>query len=412
MMRALVLSAAAAVLGSCGQTQRSGPVRVSIIQSGAGDTSSPFNLALRSATARGLVRLDTSGQIVPDLAARWAIVDDGLDYIFRLDDGVAPKLVARRLRALLAARSNPRRSWLAPIERIEAVTATVIEIRLSSPMPDLLILLAHSEMALADLPGPMRATPTAPATAALAVQGEADNDNRLAVAGERAGRAVARFAAGRDDLLLGGTFRDLPIANAAILPAGALVRDPAVGLFGFARHATDGPTADRAVMRALSLAIDRDRIAALVGGAGAEKATTIAGSTLEPPMAERLPAARTAIPAPMTIRVAIPDGPGGRLLFALVAQDWRRIGVVATAVAQDAPADLALVDLVVPAGEIARIACVVSAGCDPRDPQALIDPSFIPLMQPVRWSLIAPRIDGFTANPLAAHPLEQISRSR
>jgi hypothetical protein len=74
-------------------------------------------------------------------------------------------------------------------------------------------------------------------------------------------------------------------------------------------------------------------------------------------------------------------------------------------------ADLALVDRVAPPATLAPLACAFSAGCDPRDRLALINPPFIPIGAPVRWSLVAPSLDLFTENGLAAHPLDQL-RSR
>ena len=68
--------------------------------------------------------------------------------------------------------------------------------------------------------------------------------------------------------------------------------------------------------------------------------------------------------------------------------------------------------MIVPPGEIARMACAVSVGCDQADRLALLDPTFIPLMQPIRWSLVARPIINFAENPMAAHPLDQLRRRR
>src|ERR1700712_3079643 len=43
--------------------------------------------AVRSATVEGLVGLDEQGRVVPALADRWTVTDDGQSYIFRLRDG-------------------------------------------------------------------------------------------------------------------------------------------------------------------------------------------------------------------------------------------------------------------------------------------------------------------------------------
>jgi len=223
---------------------------------------------------------------------------------------------------------------------------------------------------------------------------------------ESVGRAVVRFVSGESALVLGGTFNDLPVARAGKPRRGTLRFDPATGLFGFATR----NLADSQLREALSIAIDRDRIITEIGATGLAKATTIAGSTIEPPLEQRRSTARALLvghEVPV-LRVAMPRGPGAHLLFALVAQDWRQIGVTAIAVPMDAPADLALVDMVAPPGSLAALACSVSKPCDPSDRLQLIAPPFIPIAAPVRWSLVARGIDRFTENGLAAHPLDQL----
>src|SRR5213596_949781 len=44
----------------------------------------PASAVLLSNVAQGLVRFDASGNIVPGLAERWNVSDDGLSYIFRI----------------------------------------------------------------------------------------------------------------------------------------------------------------------------------------------------------------------------------------------------------------------------------------------------------------------------------------
>ena len=45
---------------------------------------------MRAATVEGLVGLDAEGRVVPAIAERWIITDDGQSYIFRLRDGTWP----------------------------------------------------------------------------------------------------------------------------------------------------------------------------------------------------------------------------------------------------------------------------------------------------------------------------------
>src|SRR5688572_27889562 len=45
---------------------------------------------VRAATHAGLVALDAQGGVIPALADRWIVTDDGLSFIFRLRDGTWP----------------------------------------------------------------------------------------------------------------------------------------------------------------------------------------------------------------------------------------------------------------------------------------------------------------------------------
>jgi peptide/nickel transport system substrate-binding protein len=397
-----IILAAGLLVTACQRARNGGAIAVSLIREPSG------NAILREPTEQGLVRLDREGQVVPAAALRWAILDDGLDYIFRIDDavGLSAETVARRLRdALRRHRRNPEIAAMAPIESIQAVTNTVVEIRLTVPQPDLLPLLARPDFAVG-APAPLRGGKPR-AGARLLEPRPGEDAAAILLRSERAGRAVARFQAGEAQLVLGGTFADLPVARVAQPPRRALRFDPATGLFGFAIRNASLPAE---VRTALSLAIDRDRIVALVGAPAQAKATTIAGSTLEPPLAQRRATALALLAGRQThIRVAMPRGPGASLLFALVAQDWARMGISAEMAGADArDADLILVDRVAPAGTLATLACALSAGCDPRDRLQLINPPFIPVSTPVRWSLVAPGLDLFTDNTLAAHPLDQL----
>ena len=136
--------------------------------------------------------------------------------------------------------------------------------------------------------------------------------------------------------------------------------------------------------------------------------------------------------APVTIRVAMPDGPGYRLLFAYLRRDWRAIGVTAERVAINQRADMRLVDEVAPANlatwYLRHFACESNAVCDSavdemlaaarlaptaaerRDQLAkadrqLTDLSFyVPIAAPVRWSLVSPRLNGFRPNAVRPPP--------
>ena len=93
-LSALALAAAGAVfLAGCGRGQ--GPLKAVFIDSpgamfAAGNRLSPGAQHVRAATDAGLVTLDQKGEVVPALADRWIVTDDGLSYIFRLRDGAWP----------------------------------------------------------------------------------------------------------------------------------------------------------------------------------------------------------------------------------------------------------------------------------------------------------------------------------
>jgi peptide/nickel transport system substrate-binding protein len=374
---------------------------------------SPADVLAAEATASGLVRLDRDGQVIAGAAARWAILDDGLDYIFRTDDaaGVSARDMARRLRAAIRARRGAADHAVTDaIASINAVTATVIEIRLSVPQPDLLLVLAQPEYGVGAA-GSMRLG--AAESGAILLQPRAGITPaampvRLRV--EPTAQAVAGFVGGTRDLVLGGTFADADMARKAGSARGTLRFDPASGLFGLVLRDARGAVADTAVRKALGLAIDRDRIVALIGAPASSKATTLAGSAIEPALPERrAEAARLLDGRQIALRVAMPPGPIAQAVFDALAQDWAGIGVTATQVAPGKAADLALVDRVTPPGSRAAIACAISAGCDSADRLALIDPPFIPIAAPVRWSLVAKRLDRFVENALAAHPLDRLA---
>src|SRR6478752_5058261 len=70
----------------------------------------PQDAVLLANVAQGLVSVDATGNIVPGLAERWNVSDDGLSYIFRLasaewSDGrkVTAQQVARLLKRQLGA---------------------------------------------------------------------------------------------------------------------------------------------------------------------------------------------------------------------------------------------------------------------------------------------------------------------
>ncbi|HEX8214602.1 MAG TPA: ABC transporter substrate-binding protein, partial [Allosphingosinicella sp.] len=479
------LCAAAGTLALAGcRDPDSGPIAVSAIGSPPElrnpnlDPLDPPAEALLLATAQGLVRLDAAGQIEPALAQSWIVSDDGLRYTFRLSrtqwhggGKVTAEHVAERLRAAFSPASrNPLKPVLGAVEEVVAMTDDVLEISLVGPRPNFLQLLAQPELAIL-----RRSKGTGPFHA-VAEQGhlalhlppgeeedgeqteEEDHKTGLLLRGERAGLAVARFKQGEADLVIGGNAGDLPIARAAEPAADALRFDPVAGLFGLSFGGGDGVTRDAAVRSALSMAIDRAALVAAFAVPDLQPRETLLptgiGELPQPAapqwIASPLPmrrvfAARTIASAygaePPTLRVAMPDGPGYRLVFAHLRRDWRAIGVTAERVpANDRTADLRLIDRVAPADVaswyLRQFSCLASAVCAAsadetmerarRAPTALerhallaeadrrlaeLTP-FIPLAAPVRWSLVSPRLTGFRPNVFGRHNIAELVAAR
>ena len=186
----------------------------------------PASAYLRKATAQGLVGFDQEGRVVPALGARWITTEDGLSYIFRLqkirwNDGreIKSDEVAIGLsRRMIELRNSRFASELALIDRVVPMTGKVVEIRLKSPMPNLLELLAQPELGIAYKgvgSGPMvaRSQGAGMQLSRRIVdpeKGIALEERQVAVSANDGPTALARFVAGQSDLLLGGRFEHLP----------------------------------------------------------------------------------------------------------------------------------------------------------------------------------------------------------
>src|SRR4029079_8755276 len=105
--RLFALFLAALALAGCGRND--GAVQVAFIDTpaqlfGGGLRLSPGAQHVRAATGAGLVALDADGGVIPALADRWIVTDDGRSFIFRLRDGTWPdgrELTAESARAAL-----------------------------------------------------------------------------------------------------------------------------------------------------------------------------------------------------------------------------------------------------------------------------------------------------------------------
>ena len=479
-MNRLPLSGALALAllaGACGEDRASdAPLAVSAIggPARAGDPSAalldPPQRVLLDAVAQGLVRFDAAGQIVPALAERWIVIDDGRSYIFRLreaqwpgGDPVTAEQVVRVLRRAAAANSrNALAPFLAVVDEIVEMTPQVIEVRLKRPRPDLLKLFAQPELAVFNREGggsgPFRmaaerdgAVLLRPATD-LAAAGGAPPTSRdgIRLRGERAARAIARLLWGNADLVLGGSFADWPLLGIAGVDPETVQVDPAVGLFGLAIVEREGFLADAANRAALAMAIDR---AALVQAIRPEwgpvetllpeRIDSAAPPTIPSwgplPLDARRENARARVrdwrrthAEPLVVRVALPSGPGATLAWGQIAAAFLAIGIEPHRVALDDSADLRLVDAVAPYDSARwylatacrpcgdEAAALVEAARDAptleerarrlaeADAALTADSAYIPIAQPLRWSIVTTRITGWQGNTRAWHPLNHL----
>ncbi len=433
---------------------------------------SPPQAVLASATAAGLVALDANGQVEPALAESWIATTDGLSIIFRIrqtswPDGteVTGDQVARALDAATGPDSrNPLKPLLTAVDAIVGMTGRVLEIRLKAPRPNLLQLLAQPELGIrrnGTGTGPFRVVRLRENSVRLRTATPPDDPDQLApdeveLSRERAALAIARFAADKSDLVMGGTLADFPILRAATIRPGRLHFDPVQGLFGLAITGRGTFLASADVRQALAMALDRTAIASAMGIPGWTITDTALPAQLDSARlpaqpdwstlslvqrradaAQRIARWRGGNPALSPLRVALPPGPGMRILFARLAADWRAIGVQAIAVPLHSPdADLRLIDAVAPNTSanwyLTRLSCEAGLVCDARGDRALaasrsattLDArsaaiadadsaltargSFIAIAVPIRWSLVDPGLTGWKENIFAAHPLAEL----
>lgn len=478
LLRPLLIAALGAALGAgaAGCERKSeGVVRVSVIGGEprlADPRRGPLSAGqaeLMANVAQGLVRFDARGQVEPALAETWNVSDDGLSYIFRLanaqwPDGrkITAQQVARILRRLITSPGrNGLRDGLDAVEEVVAMTDRVMEIRLSQPRPYLLQLLAQPEFGLVfegQGSGPFRIDRSKSGERGLRLMREVmvpdqeePETEELDLGGQPAEKAIRDFVSGEADLVLGGTFADLPHAQRADLPRGALRFDPVAGLFGLVPARKGGLLANSETRELLSAAIDRDALVASFAVPGLVPRATvlepglddlpdpIAPDWMASPLAERRPAlvaaARDLLPAGNrpVIRIELPEGPGSEIILARLARDWGALGIGVERAGSGRSADLRLVDRVAPSTSPAwflwQFRCGVAALCDDELDElldgaratAVLDQRaavlgkaahqidslqlFIPIAAPIRWSLVSGRITGFAGNRFAIHTL-------
>lgn len=342
-------------------------------------------LTIRSATVEGLVGLDEQGRVVPALADRWIVTDDGQSYIFRLRDGTwadGTPLTGETARAALrqslaGLKGSALAHDFAAVDEVRAMAGRVVEIRLARPVPEFLQLLAQPELGLARRgrgTGPMAQrregqvsvlTPISPEKRGLpAVKDWTAQVRPVRLSTATAKQALDRFEEDSRVVVLGGTFVHWPALADARVPRGAVRLDPVVGLFGLAPVHADGFLGEAENREAVAMAIDREALAQALqapGWAGTTRIVSPATEDASTLVAERWTglsrAQRQAAAAArvarwrarhgdFTLRLALPRGLGVDVLFARLSADLAAAGFKVQRVGEGDAADLRLVDTV------------------------------------------------------------------
>lgn len=476
----------ASALWACSPFGTDGPIEVAVIGNPSslferGVRLSPGAQHVRAASAEGLVALNASGQVVPALAERWIVTDDGQSYIFRLrertwpdGESITAQDVRADLRQLLQELEGTSLGLdLAKITDVRAMTEKVVELRLSSPMPDFLRLLAQPELGLANGgsgAGPMivsrdedqpiaRLSALPPQERGLPRREDWEDTSRpLSVRAAPSEVAIEAFAQGEVDLLLNGDLASFPEIQLGPLSRGNIQVDPARGLMGLVFRSDSGVLADPARREVLSMAIDRAALIAPFGLGGWQPTTWIVpvpllddadlgqtrwdNLTLE----ERRDIARSRIESwqagsgedEVVLRVGLPPGPGSDLLFQGLSDAWASIGIRAIQVRPGAGAELEWRDRLAryssPRWYLNQFNCELEIGlcseavdqlvreslfvADAEGKQRLLREAhaelvsqevFIPLGAPVRWSLVRGSIANYAPNDWGLHPLFPLS---
>lgn len=342
---------------------------------------------VRAATAIGLVARDAQGEIVPGLADRWIVTDDGLSFIFRLRSADWPDgepLTAASVRdaleeAIAGLEGTSMELDLAPVEEVRAMAGRVIELRLAGPFPTLLQLLAQPELALAPDRGSGEMTMVRQGEVALLLlrppedRGLPEDEDwqqevrPIRIAAMAPARALSSFDDGEAEAVLGGRIAALPLVDTGPLSRGTIRLDPAIGLFGLHVRSETGPLGSEQGREAIAMAIDREALIAPFGIGGWTTTTRVVspgladdpryiaerwtGRTIEDLRAEasrRLAAWRAEQPGrgpgPIVLTLELDEGPGLDMLFAGLSEQLGQIGIRLERVAAGQRGDLVLID--------------------------------------------------------------------
>ena len=360
---------------------------------------------------------------------------------------------------------------LSQISEIRAMSQRVIEIRLKGPMPDFLQLLAQPELGLGQSGegfGPMvlRRNSDIAVLAMMAPQNrglpEREGWERgvrtVRVSSLEARQAVDLFYDGQFDAVLNGRIETFPLVRTGALTRSYAAVDPPNGLFGLMVRGSEGFLADPLQREAISMAIDRESLMEPFNLGGWTPTTrfvpaglpddlaTIGERWIDLNLAERRAIASERVAAwlassgaeQVEISLELPSGPGSDLLFAELAGDMTQIGITLARAGEGERGQLYLLDRVARFGGIRwflnQFNCELRRGICSDDADFLVSEAvgsdnqedrvvllaeaeaeltrlngYIPLGQPVRWSLVRAGISGYEPNRWAFHSLSQMA---
>jgi peptide/nickel transport system substrate-binding protein/oligopeptide transport system substrate-binding protein len=403
------------------------------------------------------------------------VSDDGLSYIFRLfdakwDDGreITAERVARLLRERFSELRNSRLQYdVSEVEEVLSMTGRVIEIRLDSPHPNFLQLLAQPEMGLFRAghgAGPMRLLSEEDVIKLSRFDepseeeqdAEEEDDRWVSLRSEPAAIAIARYRAGAVQVVLNGKYHHLPLIGAAGISSGDIRLAPVAGLFGLRFIRAEGFWAVPENREILAMTINRPALLTSFPGVSAwqsrlkiiPEALDVDGINTYPDwasmtMQDRMAYARNHVSrwkasegpvAPLAI--ALPDAAGADILFKRIQSDLRRVGLNARKVELNQTADVQLLDEIAPYDSpqwfLKQLTCMATPVClndaDTQITEAeaatnleikarlyaevenmLVDHyNFIPIAVPIRWSIARQGQRGFAVNPRGWHPLNPL----
>lgn len=336
------------------------------------------SLRLAGDLFEGLTRNRADGTVEPGLARDWRTSPDGLVWTFflrpslRFSDGtplLARDVVASLERLRAPATASPNASLFTAIQAVEAPDAGTVVIRLATPFPALPELLAHGAAAVLPIHriralGERWVRPEALVTSGpyRLVRWELHSRLDLAVnpayhdaAGVRARRvtylpidddqtALRCFRAGQAD-----TVGDFPSSQLGLLRAkvgDAVHIAPYRGIYYWVFNTRRPPFDDVRVRRALSMAVDRDKIVDKLLGVGNPPAYNLVppglggyGPAVLPawarwPMARRLAEARRLLAEagygpdrPLVIEARFNSDVDHRRISVALAAFWKPLGV-------------------------------------------------------------------------------------